>query len=97
MAAPTIRCSLRRLGGVGVGLVFIFVEEEVFLRGIVWPNVFDHLVDFAIVFELLEVFYHFEGSTRALSVVDEFVLSGWPWGIFEARGQFEGPVHSVYF
>ena len=44
-------------------LIFIFVEEKVFLARIVRPNVFDAFVDFAFVFHFLQVFNHFQWRT----------------------------------
>lgn len=77
------------------GLILILVEEEVFFGGVVGPYVFDGLVDFAFLFEFLEVFYHFHRGSAADGVVDEFVLCCGPGGVFELGGQFQCPVHIV--
>ena len=42
-------------------LIFLFVEEEVFIGGVVGPDVFDAFVGVAFVFHFLEVFDYFEG------------------------------------
>ena len=64
-------------------LIFVFVEEEVFLRGIIGPNVFDGLKNFTFVLKFVEIFYHFHGRARTQCVVNEFFLGGWPRRVFE--------------
>lgn len=66
-----------------VGLVFVFVEKEVFFIGIVGPYVFYGFVDFTFFFEFFQVLYDLHGSTRAECIVDEFVFCCRPWCIFE--------------
>lgn len=74
-------------------LILILVEKEVFLCGIIGPNVLDGFVDFAFFFELLEVFNYLHGGAAADGVVDEFVLCCGPGSIFEFCGKFKSPVH----
>ena len=44
-------------------LILVLVEQEIFLGGVVGPNLFDTLVDITLVFYLLQVLQYFEGST----------------------------------
>ena len=64
-------------------LIFVFVEEEVFLVRIVGPYVLDGFIDFTFIFKFLKVFYHFHRSARAHSIVNQFVLRCGPWCVFE--------------
>ena len=41
-------------------LILLFVKEEIVLCRIVWPDVFDAFVDFAVIFKLFKVLYNFE-------------------------------------
>ena len=66
-----------------VFLVFVFVEEEVFVAWVVGPDVFDAFVDFAVVFDFLEVLDDLHRCAGACGVVDELVLGGWPWGVLK--------------
>ena len=77
--------------GPSAVLVFVFVEQEVLLGGVVGPNVFDGFVDFAFVFEFLQVFDHFHRSAGTHGVVNQFVFGGGPGCIFQLRGQFQCP------
>ncbi len=45
-------------------LVFLFVEEEVVVAGVVGPDVFDAFVDLALIFDLLEILYHLHRSNE---------------------------------
>lgn len=74
-------------------LILILVEKEVFLCGIIGPNVFDGFVDFAFFFELLEVFYNFHRGAATDGVVNELVLGCGPGSILEFCGKFKSPVH----
>lgn len=51
-------------------LVFIFIEEEVFFRWIVWPNVFNGFKGVAFIFQLLQVFNHFKWCSSPKSEVN---------------------------
>lgn len=64
-------------------LVFVLVEEEIFLTWIVRPNVFDAFIHFAFIFHFLKVFDNFERSTRTHGVVDKFFSGCWPGRIFK--------------
>jgi len=65
-----------------IALIFLLVEEEIVLGGVVGPDVFDRFVDF----------------TRTYCIVDEFIFRCGPGGIFEFRCQFKCPIHdSVKF
>lgn len=64
-------------------LIFVLVEEEVFLTWIVRPNVFDAFIHFAFIFHFLKVFDNFERSTRTHGVVDKFFSGCWPGRIFK--------------
>ena len=79
------------------GLVFVFVEEEVFFGGVVGPDVFDGFVGFAFVFDFLEVFDYFEGGAGAHCVVDEFFAGCGPGGVFEFGSKFKCPIHSELY
>ena len=73
--------------------VFVLVEEKVVVSRIVRPNVFDALVEFAVVFQFAEVVYDFRGRSGSDSVVYQFVFRGGPWCFLQVRGQFERLVH----
>ena len=77
-----------------IALIFLLVEEEIVLGGVVGPDVFDRFVDFTLVFYLLQVFEHFERRTRTYCIVDEFIFRCGPGGIFEFLCQFKRPIHS---
>ena len=64
-------------------LIFVLVEEEVFLTWIVRPDVFDAFIHFAFIFHFLKVFDNFERSTRTHGVVDKFFSGCWPGRIFK--------------
>ncbi len=64
-------------------LIFVLVEEEIFLTWIVRPNVFDAFIHFAFIFHFLKVFDNFERSTRTHGVVDKFFSGCWPGRIFK--------------
>ncbi len=74
------------LGCRPCALVFVFVEEEVLVAWVVGPDVFDALVDFAVVLDFLQVLDDFEWCAGARSVVYELILGGWPGGVLEFRG-----------
>ncbi len=44
-------------------LILILVEKEVFLRGIIWPNILYTVIDIAFVFNLLQILKDFKRST----------------------------------
>ena len=70
------------------GSIFVLVEEEVFLGGVVGPDVFDVLVDVTFVLYLLEVLDDLEGSAAADGIIDEFLLGGGPGSVFEFGCKF---------
>jgi hypothetical protein len=63
--------------------IFIFIEEEIFFGWILRPNVLDGIKHFFIVFDLLKIFYYFEGGARAHREIYQFVFGGRPWGVFK--------------
>ena len=75
-------------------LIFFLVEEKVFFGRVVRPDVFYGFVDFAIVFEFLEVLYNFFRSSGAVGVIYEFFFGRGPRSIVQAAGKFKCPIHS---
>ena len=75
-------------------LIFLLVEEEVLLGGVVGPDVLDGFVDFAVVFELLKILYNFFRRAGTVCIVDKFFFSCGPGSIVQAAGKFECPKHS---
>ena len=66
-------------------LIFFLVPHEVFLGGVVRPDVFDGFVDFAVVFKFFEVLDDFVRGAGARCVVDEFVFGCGPRSLIEPR------------
>lgn len=64
-------------------LVFIIVPEEIFLGGIVGPNVFNAFIHFTFILYFLQVLEHLERSTRTGGIVYKFVLGCGPRCIFQ--------------
>ena len=44
--------------------ILFLVKEEILLTRIIRPNIFDTLIDFALIFHLLEILNNFKRSTR---------------------------------
>ena len=63
-------------------LILILVEQEIFFRGIVWPNFLNTFVDITFIFYLLKVLQHLKGCTGADGIIYQFVLGCWPGRIF---------------
>ena len=64
-------------------LVFVLVEEEVFLRRVIRPDVFNALVDISLVLYLLQVLKNFKRRPGTDCIVNLLVLRCRPWRIFE--------------
>ena len=45
--------------------VLVFVEEKVFFGGVIRPNVLNRVKGLAVIFQLLQVFNHFQGHPCA--------------------------------
>ena len=75
--------------------IFVFIEEEIFLRRIVGPDVFNGVIRLLVVFDVLEVLHHFEGRTRSHGEVNQLILCGRPRSVFEVGGKFKCPIHGV--
>ena len=73
--------------------VFVLVEEEILLGGIVRPDVLDGIVGLLVILDLLKVFHDLERSARTHGEIDQFVLRGGPRRVFEIRGKFKCPIH----
>ena len=58
-------------------LVFILVEEEVVVAGVVGPDVFDAFVDLALIFDLLEILYHLHRSNEGKETRSHSIASAW--------------------
>lgn len=78
-------------------LIFVLVEEEVVVAGVVGPDVFDAFVGLAFVFYLLEVFDDFHGGAGTHCVVYKLVFGGGPGGVLEFGCEFKCPIHSVLY
>ncbi len=68
-------------------LIFLLIEEEVVLRRIVGPYIFDRFVYVALVFYLLQVFENFQRSARTNGIVYQLLFGGRPGCIFKFRCQ----------
>ena len=64
-------------------LVFILIEQEIFLRRIVWPYLFDTFIYITFVLNFLQILKHLEWGARADCVVDKLVLGCGPGSIFQ--------------
>ena len=64
-------------------LILVFVEEEVFLARIVRPNIFNAIVDIAVVFHFLQILNHFHWRAGPKGVVNQFFFCCWPRCVFQ--------------
>ena len=69
-------------------LVFILVEEEVVVAGVVGPDVFDAFVDLAFIFDLLEILYYLHRSPGTCRKVDKLFFSCGPWCVLKFGREF---------
>lgn len=74
-------------------LVFVFVEEEVLLAGVIGPDVLDGFERIALVLQLLQILYNFERCAGAHGEVNQLVFAGGPRSVFEVGSQFKCPIH----
>ena len=77
--------------------ILFLIKEEIFFSGIVGPDVFDGLVDLAVVFKFLKVLDYFFGGAGTVGVIDEFVFGRGPRSIVQATGKFKCSIHSISF
>lgn len=75
-------------------LILFLVEEEIVLRGVIGPDVFDRLVNIAFVLYFLQVFKHFQRRSRTNCVIDQLLFGRGPRCIFQFRCEFKCPVHN---
>jgi hypothetical protein len=61
--------NFRLLLLMSAALIFILVEEKVFLRGIVGPEVLDAVINIALVLDFLQVFDYLKGATGTLGII----------------------------
>lgn len=66
--------------------ILVLVKEKIFVAWVVGPQVFDALVDLAVLLNLLEILDYFERGARALRIVNELVLGCWPGSVLELGG-----------
>ena len=65
--------------------ILVLVEEEVFLGGVVGPDILDGFVDVALVLYLLQVLDHLKWRAATDGVIDKFLLGCGPGSVFELR------------
>src|SRR5690606_34060679 len=82
-------------GEWGGSSIFVFVEEEVILSGIIRPDILDAFIELTFVLHFLKVLNHFQRSAGADGVIDQFVPGGRPGGFFEVVGKFKCPIHGT--
>ena len=80
----------RRTERPGVGsLIFVFVEKEVFLAGVIGPDVLDGFECITLVFQLLQILDNFERCAGAHGEVNQLVFAGGPRSVFEVGRQVQ--------
>ena len=91
----TFRIIISSLFGPKFILILLLIEEKILLRGIVGPNIFNGLVNIALVFDFLQILKHFERSPRTCSIIDQLIFRRRPWSVFEFGCQFKCPVKFI--
>lgn len=74
--------------------ILLLIEKEVILCRIIGPDVFDGIVHFAVFFQIFKILDHFERSSRAGGIIDEFFPGCGPRGIFQFGCEFQCPIHT---
>ena len=90
----TFRIIISSLFGPKFILILLLIEEKILLRGIVGPNIFNGLVNIALVLDFLQILIPFERSPRTCSIIDQLIFRRRPWSVFEFGCQFKCPVHN---